>query len=116
MKCNTDTLIYRLNFHSSRCHHNLPHSDGATRYTGITDVFLASFNLEWLFNLSSMTNIFAEYRPVTLQNVTQFSCLQHLLMIRLRLYGFGARIITNLRLCKYTVPQIPSTTARFSIY
>ena len=66
MKYNTDTLIYRLNFHSSCCHHDLPHSDGATRYTGITDVSLASFNLEWLFNLSLMTNIFAEYRPVTL--------------------------------------------------
>ena len=36
--------------------------------------------------------------------------------LRLRLYGFLARIITNLRLCKYTVPQIPSTTTRFSIY
>ena len=66
MKCNIDTLIYRLNFNSSYCHHNVPHSDSATPYPGTIDVFLASFNLEWLFNLFSKTNIFAEYRPVIL--------------------------------------------------
>lgn len=66
MKYNIDTLIYRLNFSSSCCHHNVPHSDSATPYPGITGVFLASFDLEWLFNFSSITNIFAKDRPVTL--------------------------------------------------
>ena len=39
MKYNIDTLIYRLNFNSSYCHHNVPHSDSATPYPGTTDVF-----------------------------------------------------------------------------
>lgn len=49
MKYNIDTLIYRLNFSSSCCHHNVLIVT-VPLLTGITGVFLASFDLEWLFN------------------------------------------------------------------
>lgn len=65
MKYNIDTLIYRLNSNFSYCPSNVLYSKGATPYPGITCVFLASFNLEWLpsLSLSFMSNIFVEYEP-----------------------------------------------------